>query len=405
MTSVYKFDNYSTYKISSSVLYDTGTVNGSIRELEDPFIAYYRQNHYNVIAVPILNKIDIIPNEDYPYTGKIDIKHLLNTVDNFTFEDKVYLHPDCSIPRAKVTQKYTRVLKPEKADVCVVPKLKRGLNTENISIFINKSKCRIFILINQTYWSSNKYIKCTSDKCSNFPLESSILDINPYLKDSFIKNPSYYGYGDTSPYINTEEWKDFLGSILLYYGPVLSLDKKETWIADLLYNNLHDVITEDRILDTLGDSTNKFTKETYDSFKEMLNSSDNSVIALGLKAIAEMDYKTYHNTVVHLLYNNSKWFYNGVKKNSSSSVKYMLNYLGLWRSVLDKYTRTITQEDFDLMQEVAVSTFKEKVEVLKKSFKSDFPFTDLELSYQFKISPRLETIEPTLNVEENKDID
>ena len=191
MTSVYKFDNYSTYKISSSVLYDTGTVNGSIRELEDPFIAYYRQNHYNVIAVPILNKIDIIPNEDYPYTGKIDIKHLLNTVDNFTFEDKVYLHPDCSIPRAKVTQKYTRVLKPEKADVCVVPELKRELNTKNISIFINKNRCKIFILINQTYLNNNnECINCTSDKCSNFPLESSILDINPYLKDSLIKKVS-----------------------------------------------------------------------------------------------------------------------------------------------------------------------------------------------------------------------
>ena len=401
MTSVYKFDNYSTYKISSSVLYDTGTVNGSIRELEDPFIAYYRQNHYNVIAVPILNKIDIIPNEDYPYTGKIDIKHLLNTVDNFTFEDKVYLHPDCSIPRAKVTQKYTRVLKPEKADVCVVPELKRELNTKNISIFINKNRCKIFILINQTYLNNNnECINCTSDKCSNFPLESSILDINPYLKDSLIKKSYYNNCSDLNP-----AWKDFLGSTLLYYGPVIYLYNKETWIADLLYNNLHNVITEDRILSTLGDSTNKFTKEVYDSFKEMLNSSDNSVIALGLKAIAEMDYKTYHNTVVHLLYSNSKWFHNGVKQNSSSSVKYMLNYLGLWRNVLDKYTKTITQEDFDLMQEIAVSTFKRKVEDLKKSFKSDFPFTDLELSYQFKISPKLETIESALNIEENKDID
>ena len=401
MTSVYKFDNYSTYKISSSVLYDTGTVNGPIRKLEDHFIPYYRQNRYNEIAVPILKKIDIISNKDCPYTGKIDVKHLLNTVDNFTFEDKVYLHPNCSIPRAKVTQKYTRVLKPEKADICIVPKLERTLNTENISIFINRNTYKLFILVNFRLWNDGKIIKHTSDKCSNFPLESSILDINPYLKDSFIKNK----YSGSSPYSQPEEWKDFLESTLLYYGPVIYLYNKEAWVADLLYNKLHDVITEDRILDTLGDSTNKFTKEIYDSFKEMLNSSDDDVIALGLKAIAEMDYKTYHNTVVHLLYSNSKWFYNGIKQNSSSSIKYMLNYLGLWRNVLDKYTKTITQEDFDLMQEVAVSTFKREVEDLKKSFKLDFPFTDLELSYQFKISPKLETIESALNVEENKDID
>lgn len=401
MTSVYKFDNYSTYKISSSVLYDTGTVNGPIRKLEDHFIPYYRQKHYNEIAVPILNKIDIILDEDYSYKGKIDIKHLLNTVDNFTFEDRLYLHPNCSIPRAKVTQKYTRVLKPEKADVCVVPKLKGTLYTENISIFINRSKYKLFILTNYSCFDNGKLATYTSDICSKFPLESSILDINPCLKDSFIKNK----YSGSSPYSQPEEWKDFLESTLLYYGPVVYLNNKEAWVADLLYNKLHDVITEDRILDTLGDSTNKFTKEIYDSFKEMLNSSDDAVIALGLKAIAEMDYKTYHNTVVHLLYSNSKWFYNGIKQNSSSSVKYMLNYLGLWRNVLDKYTKTITQEDFDLMQEVAVSTFKREVEDLKKSFKLDFPFTDLELSYQFKISPKLETIEPALNVGENKDID
>ena len=399
MTSVYKFDNYSTYKISSSVLYDTGTINGSIRELEDHFIPYYRQNHHNEIPVPILNKIDIILNEDNS-SGKIDIKHLLNTVDSFTFEDKVYLHSNCSIPRAKVTQKYTRVLKPEKADICVVPELKRTLNTENVSIFINRNTYKLFILVNYRFWKDGKIIQHTSDKCSNFPLESSILDINPYLKDSLIKKSHYNNCSNLNL-----TWKDFLGSTLLYYGPVIYLYNKETWIADLLYNNLHDVITEDRILDTLGDSTNKFTKEIYDSFKEMLNSSDDTVIALGLKAIAEMDYKTYHNTVVHLLYSNSKWFHNGVKQNSGSSVKYMLNYLGLWRNVFDNYTKTITQEDFDLMQEVAVSAFKRKVEDLKKSFKLEFPFTDLELSYQFKISPRLETIEPTLNVEENKDID
>lgn len=404
MTSVYKFDNYSTYKISSGVLYETGTIKGTTRVLTNPFIPYYYKK-YNGIVVPILNKIDIILNKNCSYNGKIDIEHLLNTVDNFTFEDKLYLHPNCNIPRAKVTQKYTRVIKPEKADICVVPKLERILNTENISIFINRSKYKLFILINYSYLNNGKFDAYTSDICSKFSLESSILDINPCLKDSFIKDSNYSKYSNPEPYIQPKEWKDFLESTLLYYGPVVYLNNKEAWVADLLYNKLHDVITEDRILDTLGDSTNKFTKEVYDSFKEMLNSSDNSVIALGLKAIAEMDYKTYHNTVVHLLYNNSKWFHNGVKQNSSSSVKYMLNYLGLWRNVLDKYTKTITQEDFDLMQEIAVSAFKEKVEVLKKSFKVDFPFTDLELSYQFKISPRLETIESTLNIEEDKDID
>ena len=399
MISVYKFQNFNVNIISSEVLDDTGKVNGTIRVFENHFILpYMYRRNYNRVIVPVSKKVINSLNKESSPTEKININHLLNTVDNFTFNDKVYLHSNCSIPRAKVTQKYTRVLKPEKADICVVPKLERGLNTENISIFINKSKCRIFILINQSYWNNNKISKHTSDKCSNFPLESSILDINPYLKDSFIKNPAYYGYGDTSPYINTEEWKDFLGSILLYYGPILSLDKKETWIADLLYNNLHDVITEDRILDTLGDSTNKFTKEVYDNLGEMLISPDKTIVGLGLKTIAEMDHEKYSNTTIHLLTNNKgNWARNDMRSNTS--VKYMLNYLGLGKAYIEKYFHTTTQEDFVLMQEVIESDFRKQIETAQKRFNSRFPFAKLCFSYQFEVFPKLE--KDTENFEED----
>ena len=37
-------------------------------------------------------------------------------------------------------------------------------------------------------------------------------------------------------------------------------------------------------------------KESYDSIKQMLNSSDMTVVGLGLKALAEMDYEKYKNT-------------------------------------------------------------------------------------------------------------
>lgn len=397
MISVYKFELFTTYKVDARVVTEFGIPN---RPVNHSFRPIYREKN-NQMIVPVPKKIEVVTNPYIPHTDKIDITPLLNTVTDFTFEDKVYIHSDCAIPRAKVTQKYTRVLKPEKADICVVPKLKRESNTKNLSIFINRDKGKIYVIDNITDWDSDKYTYYTSEKCSNFALGSCILDINPSLRGTLITERNYYG--DTDKTFSIENWKDFLASTLLYYGPVLSLHTKESWIADVLYNKLHDVITEDVLLATLGDSTNEFTKEAYDNLKEMLNSTDATVVGLGLKAIAEMDYEKYRNTTIHLLCNNRmKWTSNDMR--SSSSVKYMLNYLGLWRRVRENYANTTTSEDFTLMQEVVENDFNERVKAIKESFNSRFPFANLDLSYKFEVSPKLDGEEVTSD-ENIEDVD
>ena len=382
MINVYKFELFDTYKVDAGVLTEVGTPN---RQVKHSF-QYMYKNRNNTLVVPIPKKIEVTVDEELPHIGKIDIRSLVNTVTDFTFEDKVYLHPDCTIPRAKVTQKYTRVLKADKADICVVPKLEKEYNTENLAIFLNKEKNKIYVLENALEWNKNKYIYCTTEKCANFTLGSCILDINPSLRDTLIEEKKYYG--DFNNTFSMSNWKDFLASSLIYYGPTLSLYTKEFWIADMLYNKLHDIITEDKLLATLGDSTNEFTKEVYDNLREMLNSSDSTVVGLGLKAVAEMDYEKYRNTTIHLLANNSRWERNDMR--SSASVKYMLNYLGLWRNSREHYTSTATQEDFALMQEVVKSDFQERIETVQKQFNSRFPFAKLDLTYQFKVSPKLE---------------
>ena len=384
MISVYKFGLFTTYKVDARVVTESGMPN---RPVKYSFKYMYR-DRYNQMVVRVPKKIEVVTDSDIPHTGKIDITPLLHTITDFTFEDKVCIHSDCAIPRAKVTQKYTRVLKPEKADICVVPKLERKIiNTVNISIFINRDKGNIYIIENTIEWNSGKRTYYTSEKCSNFALGSCILDINPSLRDTLITEIYYYGTKGKA--FSIEDWKDFLASTLLYYGPAVSLYTKESWIADLLYNKLHDVITEDILLATLGDSTNEFTKEAYDNLKEMLNSTDATVVGLGLKAIAEMDYEKYRNTAVHLLCNNSmNWASNNMRL--SSSVKYMLNYLGLCRGEREHYANTTTQEDFTLMQEVIKRDINEKVEAIKKAFNSRFPFANLDLSYEFEVSPKLD---------------
>lgn len=393
MIKVYKFELFDTYKVDARVLTEVGIPN---RQVKYSFQHMYGDKN-NTLVVPIPKKIEVIADTELPHTGKIDIKSLVNTVTDFTFEDKIYLHSDCTIPRAKVTQKYTRVLKADKADICVVPKLERECNTENLAIFLNKEKNKIYVLETALEWSKNKYIYCTAEKCAGFTLGSSILDINPSLRGTFIEERTYYRVPQDTFTMNN--WKDFLASSLIYYGPVISLNTKEYWIVDVLYNKLHDIITEDKLLATLGDSTNEFTKEAYDNLREMLNSSDSTVVGLGLKAVAEMDYEKYRNTTVHLLANNqSRWCKNDMR--SSASVKYMLNYLNLWRCTRENYISTTTQEDFALMQEVVKSDFQEKVEYIQKQFNKKFPFAKLDLTYQFEVSPKLKEESSTLETNE-----
>ena len=393
MIKVYKFELFDTYKVNARVLTEVGIPN---RQVKHSFQYMYRGKNSTLI-VPIPKKIEVTADTELPHTGKIDIKSLVNTVTDFTFEDKIYLHSDCTIPRAKVTQKYTRVLKADKADICVVPKLERECNTETLAIFLNKEKNKIYVSETALEWSKNKYIYYTADKCANFTLGSSILDINPSLRGTFIKERAYYSTPQDT--FTMDNWKDCLASSLIYYGPVISLYTKESWIVDVLYNKLHDIITEDKLLATLGDSTNEFTKEAYDNLREMLNSSDSTVVGLGLKAVAEMDYEKYRNTTVHLLANNqSRWCKNDMR--SSASVKYMLNYLNLWRCTRENYISTTTQEDFALMQEVAKSDFQEKVEYIQKQFNKKFPFVKLDLTYQFEVSPKLKEEGSTLETNE-----
>lgn len=383
MIKVYKFELFDTYKVDARVLTEVGIPN---KQVKHSFQYMYRDRN-STLVVPIPKNIEVTADTELPHTGKIDIKSLVNTITDFTFEDKVYLHPDCTIPRAKVTQKYTRVLKPERANICVVPKLEREGNTENLSIFINRDKEKIYIIKNIIEWDSGKYTYYTSKKCSNFALGSCILDINPSLKDTLIKERDYYG--DPGKTFSMENWKDFLASTLLYHGPVLSLYTKESWIADILYNKLHNVITEDVLLATLGDSTNEFTKEVYDNLREMLISPNKTIVGLGLKTIAEMDYEKYRNTTIHLLTNNKgNWTRNDMRSNTS--VKYMLNYLGLRKAYIENYFRTTTQEDFALMQGVIESDFREQIKIAQKRFNSRFPFAKLCFSYQFEVFPKLE---------------
>ena len=383
MIKVYKFDIFTSYTVYPHVLISAG---GS--EVEYSFKMNYRSKE-NEWIVPVPKAVEVLDIDNNSKTGHIDVKNMIEAVmPTFNFNSKLFFHSDCTIPRAKVTQKYTRVLNSSKADICVVPTPAESYRTEYVAIFLNKLRGKVYtirygIIFNR---GNNKYI--TPEICKQYPLGTKITSINPLLKNSHIVERQYYG--DDAETYTQDNWLDFLDSTLAYCGQALILPTKDKWIGDYLYNTMHDVVSEDKILATLGDATNELNREAYDNILGMLNSTDSTVVGLGLKTLAELDYKKYYNTAVHLL-NNAKirWLDSPMRKNVS--VKYMLKFLDLWGYVSEKYSDSTTQEDFDMLKEVVEAEFKEKVNTLIQNFHRRFPFVEISHKYSFSVNPKLGT--------------
>lgn len=173
-----------------------------------------------------------------------------------------------------------------------------------------------------------------------------------------------------------------------FYGPSVWVNSDNKYIADIIYNELHNVLKEDDILVSINDEENIFNKDIYDSMLGMLNSDDENTIGIALKTISELDYVKYYNTIGHLLTSCSqKWRDNNMK--NTVSVKHMLNFLKIRQTNVPTYLKETTQEDFDLMIETIKSEFIHEIAEYQNSFLGSYPFINLEFSYNFNIIPNL----------------
>lgn len=394
MIKVYKFDIFTSYTVNPLVLTSTG---GS--KVEHSFKINYRSKE-NKWIVPVPKAVEVLDIDNNSKTGHIDVKNLIESVaPTFNFDSKLFFHSDCTIPRARVTQKYTRVLNSRKADICVVPTPAESYRTECVAIFLNKLRGKVYTMRYNIVFNrrNNEYI--TPEICKQYPIGTKITSINPLLKNSHLDERQYYG--DNTETYTQDNWLDFLDATLVYCGQALILPTKDKWVGDYLYNTMHDVVSEDKILATLGDATNELNREVYDSILKMLNSKDSTAVGLGLKTLAELDYKKYYNTAVHLLNNAKEWRDNPMRKNVS--VKYMLKFFDLWSYVSEKYSNSTTQEDFDMLKEVVEAEFKERVNTLIQNFHYRFPFVKISHEYSFSVSPKLGT--PTGSCDDLEDDD
>lgn len=385
MISVYKLKKYKTYSINSE-LFSTSKVTKTIRYA---FTYYWNySNNFTVVPIP---KTTLLKNfTDDGANGEINIKEEIKNRTGDSIGSKLYLHPNCTIPRAKVTQKYTRVIKAGSADNCVIPKLDRPIKTTRAAIFINKDRGKIYYCPARRRWQNNQEVLYDPNLCLHYNVGTPLLEIFPLLAGTTVDS-SIHTYCMTEQEIQ-EAWNGFLNSTLIYYGHCAELVTKEEWVADLLYGKLHNVVEESAILPTLGSEENKFDKEIFSNIKQMLESNDSNIVGIGLKTLAELDYEKYKNTAILLLCSSkdNKWLRNEMKNNTS--VKYMLNFLNLRNFAVEHYSSTINDEDFKLLQEAITLALEEAINKVKASFLKRFPFVNLTLNYDITTSPHIKDL-------------
>lgn len=382
--TIYKLEQYSTYQVSGEALYSKGGKNMLSRETFKP----QYNNRNNCILAPLPSYIKVNDtNNTIENTSEFNLYDLYNNI--ITPESTLWVHSNCNIPRAKVFQKYTRTIKPDKADFCIVPSFPKNLDIDTVAIFINKKKYKVYYIKSEQSYINGVWQHVTPWKCANKDLNTSVLDINPSLKNSTIKEDTYYN-PIMREIFTQENWNDFLNSTLMYYGYAILVPNKQSFIVDVLYKKYNNIVSEDALLSTLGDESNTFTKELCDNIKEMLSSTDTSIVELGLKTLAELDYKKFRNTAVNILCSvSARWYHTPIKR--TASVSYMLKFLGLWDRIYEKYSTTITQEDFELLQQLIDDEFHNTIKNMKNSFTLRFPFVNVDFNYNTSIYPKLES--------------
>lgn len=377
MKTIYKLEDYTTYIVYARVLHEPGEIQAPLYNLFN--IQYH---HENDILIPIPENIKYERKET---TVDVEIPEVVVDKNLLTDKSKLFIHPNCTIPRAKITQKYKRVIKREKADFCVVPAYPRLLNGEEVAIFKNEETSQLFVVIPHVRWCRGKPKHFAPTMCEFAKIGSSALNIIPDLIKTSVEDREIIRNGVV---FNKETWTNFINSTLKFYGPSVWVNSDNKYIADIIYDEVHNILTEDDVLASITDEENIFNKDMYDSMLGMLNSDDESVIGIALKTVSELDYVKYYNTISHLLTSCAqKWRDNNMK--NTVSVKHMLNFLKIRQSNSPKYLEETTQEDFDLMIETLKSEFIYEMSEYQKLFLGNYPFVNLEFSYNFNVTPRL----------------
>lgn len=379
MIEIYKYSGYPTYSISLETFLIKTKPTEPIRNAFKHLWQYI--NNYYYVPIPKDNKLKVMVNYSRDREVNADAYITGTLHDN----DKLYFHPNCTIPRAKVAQKYTRTIKVDKADTCIVPKPKAYYNMHSIALFLNKDTGKVYYVKGGYTWNiNNKRHYVSPLDGQEIILGKKVRDYCPLLVGVKVRNEQQYSdYNDT---YTDDNWISFLNASLIYCGNALFLPNRDMWLAEVMYKKLHNVVSEDKVIATLGTEENAFTSELYSSIMDMLSSTDKDSVGLGLKTLAELDYEKYRNSIMHLLYKTSKYWTNSNTKDSST-VKFMLKHLKMWETAYPRYSKTIEPEDYNIMEPIIKKEIMEYFENGINFYKSKFPFANTQIDLGMDITP------------------
>lgn len=270
----------------------------------------------------------------------------------------LYIHKACKMPRNIIAQKYKKCLNPWTADAIVVPNedMDDNVHYEDALIFINEQKKLVIYITDFHNLGDN----------GNFQMGASLM--NSLNENSRFDDDTWGKF--TS--------QDVLDARLDYVGKVACVDNKQDYILDIISGTLpkDKFVYEDTVMKSLSNEENKPTLEFMLSIVEMLKSSDEDIQGSALKALANIDYTRYPNSVITVLSDSrSKWRYNPATY--TTAVKFMFKQLGIGSPRIRYITynsKMISKEDYELVKEILKNIHLDDYPDQYLDYMKSFPF-------------------------------
>lgn len=241
------------------------------------------------------NTDNLIAYKGYDYGMKSLLEKYKSVIStNVNIGNKIYFHPKSEFPRFKLMgTTFKRTIKPEKADVIVIPKARSEYPRlyENMKIYEGDDGGLYGITLStfSSYFTSEKDFKDLVKKWSNLSLE----------------------------------YKETIG--------ITIIEKSLKYVLEIAYNNYNKPIITDDMLDLeVSKTLATMTESDIDSIDAMLASRDSSVVELGLKTLCGFNVFETPTIIKTLLCKN----YTNIQYNKameSVSVRKMLNSIDMFR--------------------------------------------------------------------------
>lgn len=283
--------------------------------------------------------------------------------------NKVYVHPSCTIPRTMLSKKYKKCLDPLRADVIVIPEEKQRIQVRNeTALFVNDdTKKALTCFLNKNTWSKDPHVNDDYNRIISAPGGTELIDLMPQSNKPAVP-------------------ADVAHAKLVYMGPIGIFEPSNMYLFDILtYKMPTDrFVYQGTIMNTINDASNAPTYEGMMNIYDMLLSSNEDMVALGLKSLAALDYTNYPQSVITLLINSNYWAYSKAKY--STAVKYMLKTLGINNCRTRYYNRTVSTEDYELTKKLIFAIEKcDESTFINYCYNIPFVYVDND----FNVIPRL----------------